>query len=373
MNVVASSPEGLEKLLAQEINKYGGNNISISKRCVFFRCNYQTFYRLHFFSKIAFRFYRQISSFNCSDKFSLYDGVQSSLDWLKWIPTDKTFCVYVTGKNRNLRHSHFTSLQVKNAIVDLQKAAFGRRSNICMNNPYLIIHLHLHDNNAVLSLQSTVESLHKRGYRPALGNAPLKENLAAGLIKITAWDGSIPLIDLMCGSGTFLIEAISHAFNIPNIKKNYLFKNWSDFNKSIFNQEISKINNHDYSRRTLSKVIGCEINKEVFLQANNNIELAGFSKYVELYNKDFYNLNLKSKPGVILCNPPYGKKLGEENDLIELYSKLGLSLKNNYSGWEFWLLSGNPLLTKYLKMKASLKIPVSNGGIDCRWIKYYIR
>ena len=373
MNIVASAPEGLEKILAKEINTYGGTEISILKRCVSFRCNYETFYRLHFFSKIAFRFYRQIASFRCFDKESLYNGVQSSFDWLKWIPTNKTFCVYVTGKNSNLRHSHFTSLQVKNAIVDLQKASFGERSNICIHNPYLIVHLHIHDNQAVLSLQSTVESLHKRGYRPSLGNAPLKENLAAGLIKITQWDGSMPLVDLMCGSGTFLIEGVSNALNIPHIKKNYLFKNWLDFNKSIYNQEISKIQNDNYRKQNFSKVIGCEIDKEVFLQAKNNISLSGFSKCIEIYNKDFYNFQLDSKPGIIVCNPPYGKKIGEEKDLVELYLKIGAYLKNNHSGWEFWLLSGNPLLTKYLKMKASLKIPVSNGGIDCRWIKYLIR
>ena len=374
MNIIASSPEGLEKSLAKEINNYGGSNISILKRCVSFRCNHETFYKLHFFSKIAFRFYRQISSFYCFDKDSLYKGVQSSFDWLKWLPTDKTFCVYVTGKNSNLRHSHFTSLQVKNAIVDLQKASYGKRSNICIDNPYLIIHLHLHDNKALLSLQSTVESLHKRGYRPSLGNAPLKENLAAGLIKITEWDGSKPLIDLMCGSGTFLIEGVSNALNIPHIKKNYLFKNWSDFNESIYEQEISKVYKNAPNEKKVSKVIGYEIDKEVYLQAKKNIDLSGFSKYIEIHNKDFINLQkINAEPGIIVCNPPYGKKIGEVDALTELYFKIGTSLKNNFSGWEFWLLSGNPLLTKYLRMKANLKIPVSNGGIDCRWIKYFIR
>ena len=378
MNIIATSPEGLEKVLAKEISKYGGSNVSTLKRCVSFQCNYETFYRLHFFSKIAFRFYRQISNFQCFDKYSLYEGVQSSFDWLKWIPIDKTFCVHVTGKNPNLRHSHFTALQVKNAIVDLQKATYGERSNICINNPYLIINVHLHDNQAVLSLQSTLESLHKRGYRPSMGNAPLKENLAAGLMKITEWDSSMPLIDLMCGSGTFLIEGVSSALNIPSIKKNYLFQNWVDFNESVYYKEISKIQNNlstndSVVRQNFSKIIGCEIDKEVFLQAKNNIYLSGFSQYVEIYNKDFVDFQIESQPGIIVCNPPYGKKLGEESELIELYLKIGTYLKKNLSGWEFWLLSGNPSLTKFLKMKASIKIPVSNGGIDCRWIKYSIR
>jgi len=211
-----------------------------------------------------------------------------------------------------------------------------------------------------------------------LGNAPLKENLAAGLMAITNWDSSLPLIDLMCGSGTFLIEGVSNTLNIPSIKKNYLFQNWLDFNEIIFNKEISKIQNNNLIKNTptkqnFSKVIGCEIDREVFLQAENNIYLSGFSQYIEIYNKDFSDFKMDSKPGIIVCNPPYGKKLGEENELIDLYFKIGVYLKNNFSGWEFWLLSGNPLLTRYLKMKASLKVPVSNGGIDCRWIKYSIR
>ena len=188
----------------------------------------------------------------------------------------------------------------------------------------------------------------------------------------------MPLIDLMCGSGTFLIEGVSNDLNIPSIKKNYLFQNWLDFNESIFNKEIFKIKNNNpiknpATKQKFSKVIGCEIDREVFLQAENNINLSGFSQYIEIYNKDFSDLKMDSKPGIIVCNPPYGKKLGEEKDLVELYLKMGVYVKNNLSGWEFWLLSGNPLLTKYLKMKASLKIPVSNGGIDCRWIKYLIR
>ena len=128
-----------------------------------------------------------------------------------------------------------------------------------------------------------------------------------------------------------------------------------------------------YYFERLSKIIGCEINKDVFDQAKVNIKLAGLENYIELQNDDFKNIQFKSSEGLVLCNPPYGKKLGDENELINLYEDMGEFLKRNFSGWEFWLLSGNPKLTRYLKMKSSLKIPVSNGGIDCRWIKYLIR
>ncbi len=374
MNVVASSPEGLEKSLAEEISNLGGFNINTYKRFINFECDFETFYRVHFYSRLAFRFYREIASFNCYDKQSLYAGVRDSFDWLNWLHFDKTFNVQVTGRTSSLTHTHFTALEVKNSITDLQQAVWNKRSNISLDNPDFIIHLHLNNNKAILSLQSSVESLHKRGYRPAIGNAPLKENLASGLINMTQWNGKVPLIDFMCGSGTFLIEAVNQFLGVPiNIDQVYLFENWLDFSKDIYLNEKNKAKNKIVNYEKLPTIIGCEINKKVFEQANVNISLAGLENYIELINNDFLALQLKCSPGIILCNPPYGKKLGDENELICLYEKMGIFLKNNFSGWEFWLLSGNPKLTKYLKMKSSLKIPVSNGGIDCRWIKYSIR
>ena len=374
MNVVASSPEGLEKSLAEEISNLGGFNINTYKRFINFECDFETFYRVHFYSRLAFRFYREIASFNCYDKQSLYAGVRDSFDWLNWLHFDKTFNVQVTGRTSSLSHTHFTALEVKNSITDLQQAVWNKRSNISLANPDFIIHLHLNNNKAILSLQSSVESLHKRGYRPAIGNAPLKENLASGLINMTQWNGKVPLIDFMCGSGTFLIEAVNQFLEVPiNIDQVYLFENWLDFRKDIYLNEKNKAKNKIINYEKLPTIIGCEINKKVFEQANVNISLAGLENYIELINNDFLALQLSCTPGIIICNPPYGKKLGDENDLICLYEQMGIFLKSNFSGWEFWLLSGNPKLTKYLKMKSSLKIPVSNGGIDCRWIKYFIR
>ncbi len=374
MNVVASAPEGLEKYLANEIFDLGGFNINTYKRSVSFECDHATFYRIHFFSRIAFRFYREIACFACYDRLSLYEGVRDSFDWLKWLTSDKTFNVQVTGRTSSLSHSHFTALEVKNSITDIQQTVWSKRSNISLDNPDLIIHLHLNNDRAVLSLQSTVESLHKRGYRPAVGDAPLKENLASGLLQITEWTGNKPLIDLMCGSGTFLIEAINQSLKVPlKSHTSYLFENWLDFKKNIYIDEKNKAKNKFINFYKLSKIIGCEINKDVFDQAKINISLAGLDNYIELLNDDFTKIQFKSSEGLILCNPPYGKKLGDENELISLYECMGEFLKKKFSGWEFWLLSGNPRLTRYLKMKSSLKVPVSNGGIDCRWIKYLIR
>jgi len=374
MNVIASTPAGLEKYLAKEITDLGGFNIDTYKRSVTFECDYATFYRVHLFSRLAFRFYREVARFPCYDKQSLYKGVRESFSWLQWLPCEKTFNVQVTGRTSSLTHSHFTALEVKNAITDLQKSAWNKRSSISLDDPYLIIHLHLNNNQAVMSLQASFESLHKRGYRPAIGNAPLKENLAAGMLKITQWDGRVPLIDMMCGSGTLLIEAVNQILNVPiNRSQSYLFENWLDFKKDIYSNEIFKANNKLINYKNLPKIIGCEINRKVFQQAESNTSLAGLTNYIQLINDDFSKIQFSCSKGLILCNPPYGKKLGNENELISTYQEIGSFLKANFSGWEFWLLSGNPRLTKYLKMKSSLKIPLSNGGIDCRWIKYLIK
>jgi putative N6-adenine-specific DNA methylase len=374
MNVVASTSEGLEKYLAEEISNLGGFNISTYKRFINFECDFNTFYRVHFYSKLAFRFYREIASFNCYDRQSLYEGVRDSFDWLDWVHYEKTFNVQVTGRTSSLRHTHFTALEVKNSITDLQQAVWNKRSHISLDNPDFIIHLHLNNNKAIISLQSSAESLHKRGYRPAVGNAPLKENLASGLIKMTEWNGKVPLIDIMCGSGTFLIEAVNQFLEVPiNIDQAFLFENWLDFRKDIYLNIKNEVKNKIINYKKLPKIIGCEINKKVFEQAIVNTSLAGLGNYIELINTDFLELQLKFTYGIIICNPPYGKKLGDENELIHLYEQMGSFLKNNFSGWQFWVLSGNSKLTKYLKMKSSLKIPVSNGGIDCRWIKYLIR
>ena len=191
---------------------------------------------------------------------------------------------------------------------------------------------------------------------------------------LSQWNNTIPLVDPLCGSGTFLIEAINQILEVPlNFKESYLFENWLDFRREIYLYEKIQAKKKVIKFDTLPKVIGCEINKNVFNQAKVNVRFAGLAKYIELQNHNFTKIKFNASQGLILCNPPYGKKLGNEQELIPLYENIGVFLKKNFSGWEFWLLSGNPRLTRYLKMKSSVKIPISNGGIDCRWIKYLIR
>jgi putative N6-adenine-specific DNA methylase len=258
---------------------------------------------------------------------------------------------------------------------------------------------------AILSLDGSGASLHRRGYRAAMGLAPLKENLAAGLIALTGWDGSVPLCDPLCGSGTLLIEAAALALNrAPGLlseplvawgraagstagapveaterrrPRHFGFERWPDFDAGLWEQEVDAA--RGLERRTLADgrplapVIGLERDPAVLAQAQANLETAGLSPWIQLGQGDARDFQPPEQPGILVCNPPYGERLGQGEDLEQLYADLGQMLKQRCGGWTLWLLSGNPELTGALRMKASRKVPVSNGGLDCRWLKYEIR
>jgi len=211
-----------------------------------------------------------------------------------------------------------------------------------------------------------------------MGLAPLKENLAAGLIQLTGWDGRVPLADPLCGSGTLLIEAACMALGRPpGLDHRFALERWPDFNGGLWNQALEHASSHSRSTLAdgtpLAPVLGLELDAGVAEEARTNAEAAGMGSAVAIACGDFRDFQPPQGPGVLVCNPPYGERIGEQGELEQLYSDLGRMVKERCSGWEFWLLSGNPELTGALRMKASRRIPVSNGGIDCRWLHYTIR
>ncbi|HGY5556899.1 MAG TPA: THUMP domain-containing class I SAM-dependent RNA methyltransferase, partial [Prochlorococcus sp.] len=241
-------------------------------------------------------------------------------------------------------------------------------------DPDLCLHLHLGRDGAVLSLDGSGGSLHRRGYRAAMGTAPLKENFAAGLIRMSGWDGSVPLVDPLCGSGTLLIEAASLALGLaPGLNRSFLLEGWADFDPQLWQEEQKRAKQREHRNMKIQPLLGSEIDADTLNQAKQNIEAAGLAKLISVTQGDFRDLHLPKETGMMVCNPPYGLRLGQEEDLSQLYSDLGQFVKEYASGWELWVLSGDPLLTRSLGMKASRRITVSNGGIDCRWLKYEIR
>jgi len=373
MKIVASISQGLEKEGAKELIELGAKSVKASRRHISFEADMACLYRIHLRARLSFRFLREIVKFPCHGPNELYDGVQRLIDWENWLQPRQSFRVDVTGFGEGLSHTHFTALQVKNAIVDLQRERWGLRSSIDLNNPDMCFHLHLSNYQAVLSVDGSNSSLHKRGYRPAVGIAPIKETLAAGLMRMTEWDGTNNLVDPLCGSGTFLIEAVSMLLGIASgMDRQFLFKNWPDFDISFWNKELKMAKKIKPLNKKLPKIIGCEVDEMIAHSASENVRKAGLKDYIEIINCPFQELQLPPGLGLLVCNPPYGKRIGDENQLPNLYKQLGEYCKKQASGWDLWLLNGNPKLSKYIGMKANRRFQVNNGSIDCRWLNYKI-
>ncbi len=374
MQAIAVLPQGLEEEGAKELNTLGAKAVRPLRRAAAFEADMACFYRLHLQARLPFRLLREIAQFPCRGPKELYGGVQSAFNWERWLHPSMSFRVDVTGSGPGLTHSHFTALQVKNAIIDLQRQLWGERSDIDLQDPALCLHLHLNRDCAVLSLDGSAGSLHRRGYRAAVGAAPLKENLAAGLIRLSGWDGCVPLVDPLCGSGTLLIEAASMKLGLaPGLKRSFLLEGWADFDPQLWSEEQARAKQRERRDQSLPVIIGCDRDPSITSQAKANVAEAGLDHVVGIQTCDFRDLELPKQPGVMVCNPPYGIRVGQDEDLTALYESLGQYAKKHASGWQLWLLNGNPSLSRSLQMKASRRIPVSNGGIECRWLNYAIR
>ena len=371
---VAVLPQGLEAAGSEELTDLGAHSVKPGRRAVSFEADMACLYRMHLQARLPFRVLRQVASFPCQGRDDLYDGIRHALDWERWLHPSMTFRVDVTGTAPGLNHSHFTALQVKNALVDAQRDLWGERSSIDLDDPDLSLHLHLGRGDAQLSLDGSGGSLHRRGYRAAMGVAPLKENLAAGLIRLTGWDGTSPLVDPCCGSGILLIEAALAALQqAPGLGRRFALEGWADFQPELWAQELHRARQRRRGDLTLPLLLGIEADPAIADQARANVEAAGLSGIIRICTGPFEAESLPDGPGVLVCNPPYGQRIGTEQELDALYSALGQFVRQEASGWQLWLLSGNPKLTGALRLKASRRIPVSNGGIDCRWLHYDIR
>ncbi len=386
---LAVVPPGLETVALEEVLRLGAQSPRALRGAVSFRIDTAGFYRLHLRARLPFRLLRELSRFSCSNREDLRIGVCQAADWDLWLPPPRTLRVEVSGGMAALNHSHFTALEVKNALVDLQRERWGTRSAVDRDDPDLVLHLHLHRHGeAVLSLDGGGGSLHRRGWRAAVGLAPLKENLAAGLIALTGWEGDVPLADPFCGSGTLLIEAACAALGrAPGLRlsaagqparsRDFALKRWPDFDPDLWRREEEEARagarDNLADGRPLAPLLGCDHNAEVLAQARANAEAAGVAPWIRFELADARSFTPPPGPGVIVTNPPYGERLGGRQDLQELYGALGQRLRQHAPGWTLWLLSGHPELTPSLRLKASRRVPVSHGGLDCRWLRYELR
>lgn len=387
---IAVVSPGLEQPAADELRALGCSLAQPLRRAVRFSTDLAGYYRLHLQARLPFRLLRELAAFPCRSKGELYAGVQQTVDWGFWLPPEASFRIDASGSAPGLNHSHYTALQVKNALVDQQRDRWGARSSVDLDDPDLNLHLHLSpgrpgtEPSATLSLDGSGTSLHRRGYRAAMGLAPLKENLAAGLIALSGWDGHMPLADPLCGSGTLLIEAALMALKrMPGIEagsgavRSFALQRWPDFDQQLWQHEVDAARAQARDRlpgdQPLAPLVGLERDPAVLDQAKANAQAAGLEPWLDLRQGDFRDFVPPPGPGMLVCNPPYGERIGAQEELEALYGELGRMVKERCGGWTLWLLSGNPELTGALRMKASRKVPVSNGGIDCRWLRYDIR
>jgi putative N6-adenine-specific DNA methylase len=374
LNGVAVLPQGLETLGCDELVALGAHGVQPLRRAAAFQADMACLYRLHLQARLPFRLLREMADFPCQGRDDLYDGIRNALNWERWLHPSMSFRVDVTGTAPGLNHSHYSALQVKNALVDLQREIWGERSSVDLDHPDLALHLHLNRGGAVLSLDGSGGSLHRRGYRSAMGAAPLKENLAAGLIQLTGWDGRMPLVDPFCGSGVLLIEAVTMALQqAPGLGRQFRLEGWADFDGELWEREHARARQRRRSDLDLAPVVGYEQDPLIADHARDNIQAAGLEGLISIRCGSFEQQTLPPGPGLLVCNPPYGHRVGADDDLEQLYRSLGSFVRDQASGWQLWLLSGNASLTGALRLKASRRIPVSNGGIDCRWLNYGIR
>lgn len=369
----ATVARGLEPIAAQELERLGASDVRPDFTGVHFVGDRALLYRVNLWARTIFRVLVTLREFHCPDAERLYQEVQK-IPWEQYLQPHNTLAVNATGGNPKLNHTHFTALQVKNAIVDQQRRQFGQRSSVDTQNPDLLINVHIHQNRCTLSLDSSGASLHKRGYRPAMGLAPLKETLAAALLDMAEWEPSLPFLDPLCGSGTLPLEASLKALNIaPGLfRQQFAFEKWSDFDEPLWNQLLKEAENSELPELK-APIIGCDRDLDILNQARINAEQCGVADKVTFTQKDLSVLSLLDAPadrGVIICNPPYGERIGDVKQLGDLYKLLGDVFKQSFKGWTAFVLTGNKELAKRVGLKASRRIPVDNGSIPCTLLKY---
>ncbi|NJK73307.1 MAG: RNA methyltransferase [Oscillatoriales cyanobacterium RU_3_3] len=366
----ATVARGLETIAAQELEQLGAEDVEPDFTGVYFAGDRTLLYRVNLWSRTIFRVLVPIAKFRCSNADMLYREVQN-IPWDEYLTPDNTLAVNCTGGNEKLNHTHYTALQVKNAIADQQRDLFNQRSSVDINNPDLLINIHIHQDVGILSLDSSGGSLHRRGYRPAVGFAPLKETLAAALLEMAEWTPDLPFLDPMCGSGTLPLEASLKALNIaPGLfREKFGFMNWRDFDEPLWDKLWAEAENSELSE--LKEIIaGCDRDADMIAQARTNAQQAGISDKIQFAQTELSQLEAPADRGVLICNPPYGERLGDANELGDLYKMLGDIFKQRFKGWNAFILTGNKELAKKVGLRTSRRIQVFNGSIPCTLLKY---
>lgn len=367
--LIAKTFMGLEPVLAKELTQLGANEVQIGRRMVSFMGDKEMMYRANFQLHTAIRILKPIKHFKALSADDVYREVQK-IDWSEYIGLDKTFAVDSVVFSEEFRHSKFVAYKVKDAIVDQFREKTGKRPNISVANPDIRLNIHIAEDKCTLSLDSSGESLHRRGYRQESVEAPLNEVLAAGMILMTGWQGETDFIDPMCGSGTLLVEAALIAHNMaPGLfRKEYAFEKWPDFDSDLFD----RIYNDDSGEREFTHhIYGYDVDIKAVNTARLNVRAAGLLNDITVEEADFKNFTQPKEKSIIVTNPPYGERISTP-DLLGTYKMIGERLKHQFLNNDAWILSYREECFDQIGLKPSIKIPVYNGSLECEFRKYQI-
>jgi len=369
--MLAKTFKGLEEVLAGELVELGANNVQIERRAVSFTGDKRLLYTANMCLRTASRVLVPIATFRAKDADAVYEHAKQT-DWSQYMTLKTGFAIDATVYSDTFRHSQYVTYRVKDAIADYWMEREQRRPSVKLTSPDLSLNVHIADETVTISLDSSGESLHKRGYRVANTEAPINEALAAGMLLLVGWHGQGDFYDPMCGSGTLLIEAALIARNIaPGIyRKGFAFEKWADFDRDLFED----IYNDDSRERPFThKIYGSDAGYYAVQTALKNIQSASLQHDIEVRQIRIEELRLADRDtngALVMMNPPYGERLSQDKDVLRLYQDIGTALKHQFSGATAWIISSNEDALKCIGLKPSKRIRLMNGELECLFNQY---
>jgi putative N6-adenine-specific DNA methylase len=367
--LIATCSRGLEEVLAEELRLMRVDGISPGRGFVGYSGGLEAVYQSNLRLRTAARVVVPVARGQVRSRDELYD-LATTVPWHEVVLRGQTIAVDVAGRSRAFRNTAFVAQIVKDGVVDTIRDRHGWRPSVDRSRPDVRLHLHLSDGATTLGLDSTGEQLAHRGYRPRGGPAPLSETLAAGILLLAGYDGSQPLLDPLCGTGTIAAEgALIATRTPPGLRREFAFERWAMHDRSLF-QEITRSASHEH-REAPAPIVARDRDERAVQAARRNLKAAWMNRWVEVERRDALDLELPwGEGGLIVANPPYGKRVGDVKRLRNFYRRLGDSLKNNAHGATAWLLVGNRELANQVGLKATRRIPLFNGPIECRLLRY---
>jgi putative N6-adenine-specific DNA methylase len=367
----ATCARGLERVLAEELLTLGAETVEAGRGGVRFQGDRALLYRANLWLRTAIRVLMPILDARVTSPEELYDAVRR-IDWSGYLTPEHTLAVDCNVRDSRLTHSHYAALKTKDAICDQFVERCGRRPNVDTESPMVGLNLHIYRDQAVLSLDSSGDSLHKRGYRPVQTRAPLNEALAAGLILHTGWKGESPFLDPMCGSGTLPVEAAWIALCRPPglTRRRFGFQGWLDYDVRLWTRMRDEVR-QQVGKQLAFPITGSDARRDAISFAEGNSRAAGVGNLVDFSVRDLAEVRPPDgPPGVLVCNPPYGERLGEEKELRGLYRALGQVLQERFRGWQAFVFSGNGALARQIGLPVSNRWPLFNGKIRCELLHF---